>query len=209
MGPHLPPPLTGAGLAPPSEVFGALTDGVYYKALAALGLSDEELLSAHGYRPFGNQTPEAIPVLGGCKANPAEGMWSAAPYLHNGSMPNLYELLLPAAQRSKSFLIGREYDPVKVGVDTSGASGNFLFDTTLVGNGNGGHSFEDGSGPGIIGRLLSEEERWALVDYMMSFPGELGQISPFGGPENPVRAWTDETFYHVRNPGTYNGAPKL
>lgn len=209
MSPHLPPPLTGAGLATPSEVFGALTDGVYYKALAALGLSDEELLSAHGYRPFGGQTPEEIPVLGGYKANPADGMWSAAPYLHNGSVPNLYELLLPAAQRSKLFLIGREYDPVKVGIDTSGASGKFLFDTTLVGNGNGGHSFEDGSGPGIIGRLLSEEERWALVEYMKSIPGEPAQISPFGGPEKPVRAWTDETFYHVRNPGTYNGAPKL
>lgn len=209
MSDHLPPPLKGAALAEPSQVFGALTAGIYYKALAALGLSDEELLSAHGYRPYGDEELEVIPVVGGYKANPAEGMWAVPPYLHNGSVPNLYELLLPASQRSKTFFVGREYDPVKVGIDTSGASGNFLFDTALVGNSNAGHSFEEGSGPGIIGRLLTEEERWALVEYMKSIPDSPGQISPFGGPVDAKRAWTDPDFYHVRNPGTYDGAPKL
>jgi hypothetical protein len=54
---------------------------------------------------------------------------------------------------------------------------------------------------------LTDEERWALIEYMKSIPGEPRQISPFGGPANPVRAWTDPAFYHVRNPGTFNGAP--
>ena len=50
------------------------------------------------------------------KARPLNGIWSGAPYLHNGSVPNLYELLLPAAQRSDTFYIGSwEYDPVRVG----------------------------------------------------------------------------------------------
>ena len=44
---------------------------------------------------------------------------------------------------------------------------------------------------------------------MKSIPDKPGQITPFGGPEDPVRAWKDKTFFHVRNPGTYNGAPKL
>ena len=75
------------------------------------------------------------------KANPAEGMWASPPYLHNGSVPNLYELLSPANERSKTFYIGREFDPVKVGVDTSGKSGTFLYDTSLVGNANTGTFF--------------------------------------------------------------------
>ena len=74
-------------------------------------------------------------------------------------MPNLYELLSPAEDRSKTFFIGRDSDPVKVGVDTSGASGKFLFDTSLFGDSNIGHSVENGSGPGAIGPVLTEEER--------------------------------------------------
>ena len=84
-------------------------------------------------------------------------MWASPPFLHNGSVPNLYELLLPAKERSKTFFIGREFDPMKVGVDTTGESGRFLFDTSLIGNSNAGHSFENGSGRGIIGRLLNDE----------------------------------------------------
>ena len=209
MSEHLAEPYTGAALAPPPAVFAALTEGIYYKALQALGLSDEELLAAHGYGQVYPEELEPIPVIGGYKANPAEGMWAVPPYLHNGSVPSLYELLMPASERSKTFFIGREYDPVKLGIDTSGESGKFLYDTTLVGNSNTGHSFENGTGRGIIGRLLGDEERWALIEYMKSIPNEPQQISPFGGPENPVRAWTDGTFYHVKNPGTYNGAPKL
>ena len=99
---------------------------------------------------------------------------------------------------------------MKVGVDTSAKSGEFLFDTSLVGNANTGHSFEDGPpGEGVIGRLLTDDERWALIEYMKSMPDKAGQITPFGGPNNPVRAWEDKTFFHMRNPGTYNGAPKL
>ena len=98
---------------------------------------------------------------------------------------------------------------MKVGVDTSGNSGTFLLDTALVGNANAGHSFEDGPrGKGVIGRLLTEDERWALVEYMKSVPNQPGQIAPFGGPQDPMRVWQDKTFYHVMNPGAYSGAPQ-
>jgi hypothetical protein len=43
---------------------------------------------------------------------------------------------------------------------------------------------------------------------MKSIPNQPGQISPFGGPQDPMRAWQDKTFYHVMNPGTYRGAPQ-
>ena len=50
------------------------------------------------------------------KARPLNGIWATAPFLHNGSVPNLKEILLPADQRSKTFFLGtREYDPATVG----------------------------------------------------------------------------------------------
>jgi hypothetical protein len=178
--------------------------------MSKLNLSNEEILSAHGYQAVYPEPVAPIPAIGAYKANPLEGMWSAPPFLHNGSVPNLYELLLPASERSKTFFIGREFDAVKVGVDTSGNSGKFRFDTSLVGNSNAGHSFENGSpGKGVIGRLLTEDERWALIEYMKSIPNQPRQISPFGGPKDPIRAWQDKTFFHVKNPGTYEGAPQL
>jgi hypothetical protein len=83
---------------------------------------------------------------------------------------------------------GRDFDPIKVGVDTSGASGKFLYDTTLLGNSNAGHSFQDGPWEkGVIGRLLSDEERWDLIEYLKSIPTEGAQVTPFGGPKTRLR----------------------
>ena len=56
-----------------------------------------ELIAAHGYRAFYPEALEPVPALFAYKANPAEGMWASPPYLHNGSVPNLYELLSPAS----------------------------------------------------------------------------------------------------------------
>jgi hypothetical protein len=97
-------------------------------------------------------------------------------------VPSLYELLLPAAERTKKFYITHEYDPVKAGLDTTATSG-FLMDTTLLGNSNAGHSFQDGPrGDGVIGPLLTDDQRWALVEYLKSIPEEPGRVTPFGGP---------------------------
>ena len=206
---HLPAPYRGVVIVPPPVIHATALQGVFDKAIAKLNLSEEERVSAHGYRAFYPEELEPLPALFAYKANPADGMWASPPYLHNGSVPNLYELLSPAMERSKTFFIGRDFDPVKVGVDTSEASGKFLFDTSSFGNSNVGHSFENGSGQGVIGPLLTEEERWALVEYLKSIPDKPGQITPYGGPEDPIRAWKDKMFFHVRNPGTYNGAPQL
>jgi hypothetical protein len=94
------------------------------------------------------------------KGRPLQGVWATAPYLHNGSVPNLWEMLLPAAQRSKTFYTGtREFDPKNVGYDTAKSADNsFLLDTSLPGNGNAGH---DSGNAG-----LSDADRWALVEYM-------------------------------------------
>jgi hypothetical protein len=211
LAPNLAPPSTGATIVSPTEMFrGTMQRGIASRALEVVNLSEEALISAHGYGPFYPDPPLPIPVFGGYKANPIEGMWASPPFLHNGSVPSLYDLLGPAAERPTTFYVGREYDPLKIGIDTSGNSGNFLFDTRSVGNSNAGHSFEDAPlGKGVIGRSLSEQERWAIIEFIKSAPDAPAQVSPFGGPENPTRAWLDETFYHVHNPGTYNGAPTL
>jgi hypothetical protein len=86
------------------------------------------------------------------------GIWATAPYLHNGSVPTLYDLLLPAAQRPATFPLGhREYDPQKVGYRTDVRNPTFVFDVKQDGNSNAGHEF---------GTSLGEQERWDLVEFL-------------------------------------------
>lgn len=97
------------------------------------------------------------------KARPLTGIWATSPYLHNGSVPTLFDLLLPPDRRPKTFYVGtEEFDTVKVGfVTVQGAENDFLFDVTARGNLNVGHDYG-------VGRL-SDAERMALVEYMKTF----------------------------------------
>ena len=101
------------------------------------------------------------------KVRPLNGVWATPPYLHNGSVPNLYALLSPVTERPTTFYLGhREYDPVNVGYRYDELAGGFKFDTTILGNRNTGHEFSNEKGNGVIGRLLSPDERRALVEYL-------------------------------------------
>lgn len=105
------------------------------------------------------------------RARPLDGVWATAPYLHNGSVPNLYELLSPVAERSKVFCVGsRAFDPVKVGLDpTCKGEATTRLDTTLKGNWNRGHEFvgdEATTQRGDLGRELTHEERMALIEFL-------------------------------------------
>lgn len=115
-----------------------------------------------GNRPRGLRTPLSY------KALPLNGIWATPPYLHNGSVPNLYSLLSPVVERPKTFYLGsREYDPVNVGYRIDAFSGAFEFDTSKRGNSNAGHEFVTGnSHSGVIGRYLSPDERLALIEYL-------------------------------------------
>jgi hypothetical protein len=176
---YMPGELRDKELLPMGDFYYGVSRSVMERALADLKMSDEEKANLHGYREY----PLPKPPEGVYKAAPRDGVWATPPFLHNGAVPNLYELLVPAKERTKKFYIGREFDPVKVGLDTSGASGKFLLDTELLGNSNAGHSFEDGvRGNGVIGPLLTDNERWALVEYLKSIPEEPGRVTPFGGP---------------------------
>jgi mono/diheme cytochrome c family protein len=99
---------------------------------------------------------------------PLDGIWLRAPYLHNGSVPNLRALLEPASKRPASFYRGYDvYDPKNVGfvADVSNEKGRsfFLFDTTLTGNGNYGHEGQ------VYGTDLSEDNKLALLEYLKTF----------------------------------------
>lgn len=101
-------------------------------------------------------------------ARPLNGIWATPPYLHNGSVPNLYALLSPVSERPATFYLGnQEFDPQAVGYQTGKFEGGFNLDTQLKGNSNRGHEFDDGpKGKGIIGPRLTPEQRSALVEYL-------------------------------------------
>jgi len=115
----------------------------------------------NGFRPDGIRAPLQY------KARPINGIWATPPYLHNGSVPNLYALLSPVAERPSVFYLGnREYDPVYIGYRTEKFPGGFRLDTSIRGNSNSGHEFNNGSGKGIIGPQLTPDERRALIEYL-------------------------------------------
>jgi len=95
---------------------------------------------------------------------PLDGLWLRAPYLHNGSVPTLHDLLELPEERPHSFYTGYTvYDYENVGFVTAGAEAaeeGWLLDTTVRGNGNGGH---------LYGTGLPPAEKRALLEYLKTF----------------------------------------
>ena len=111
---------------------------------------------------FGTSRPASAFVPNdGYVAPPLDGVWASAPYFHNGSVPNLYEVLTPAARTERWTRSGdpKDYDWVKVGwnYDPEPRGKKWTFDTTLPGYGNGGHTF---------GGELDESEKMAVIEYL-------------------------------------------
>jgi hypothetical protein len=92
---------------------------------------------------------------------PLDGVWARAPYLHNGSVPTIADLLEEPANRPKQFARGYDvYDQQKVGFvsDTAAARATgSLYDTTISGNGNGGH---------LWGTTLPADQKQDLIEFM-------------------------------------------
>jgi hypothetical protein len=82
---------------------------------------------------------------------PLVGIWARWPYMHNNSIPNLDELLKPAAERVTSYYVGtssdisRDYDAQAVGFPVGAKTPaewrtpGRLFDTRRAGLTNTGH----------------------------------------------------------------------
>ena len=124
--------------------------------------------------------PIGVRELRAYKARPLAGVWATAPFLHNGSVPSLYQLLSPQDERATTFYKGNfEYDPQHLGYRTEAFTNGFVFDTRITGNHNSGHEFRAGArGNGVIGRLLQPEERWALLEYLKVLGGPLESQLP-------------------------------
>lgn len=119
------------------------------------------------------------------KARPLEGIWATPPFLHNGSVPSIYQLLSPVSERDEVFFVGRkEYDPVNLGYLTMPESDSgFWFDTSKSGNNNTGHEFRAGYveyAPGnqkqfgVIGDEFTPEQRFQIIEYLKIHKDDAG-----------------------------------
>jgi cytochrome c5 len=99
----------------------------------------------------------------GYVAPPLDGIWATAPYLHNGSVPTLEDLLNSPqrpAKWSRTFDNKADFDAVKMGIKYAAQTTKVdvkTYDTTLYGYGNGGHNFGD---------ALTADERKAVIEYL-------------------------------------------
>lgn len=96
------------------------------------------------------------------KGRPLNGVWATAPYLHNGAVSSLWQLLQKPEQRINTFWVGsREFDPVNVGYETHQGLNQFRVKDSqgkvMPGNSNLGHGY---------GSELADNEKWQLVEYM-------------------------------------------
>jgi processive rubber oxygenase RoxA-like protein len=103
-------------------------------------------------------------------AKPLAGIWATAPYLNNGSVANMWDLLTPPNARPPSFLLGsREYDTEKLGYrttsDSSAPAPAWEFKAADTGNSNSGH---------VYGTNLPDEDKRALIEFLKKLrPGEI------------------------------------
>jgi len=103
-------------------------------------------------------------------APPLDGVWATAPYLHNGSVPSMAALLSSGlrptfwrhATEPRAFdpeALGWQFDELEAGqsAEPDPEARRLIYDTTLRGYGNGGHTYSAD---------LSESERAALLEYL-------------------------------------------
>ena len=103
-------------------------------------------------------------------APPLDGIWATAPFLHNGSVPTITQLL-DSAQRPKFWtrsFKSTDFDQVGLGwnhraldhgkkAETDPSTQRDLYDTTQLGYSNAGHTFGD---------ALTPEDRTAVIEYL-------------------------------------------
>ena len=109
-------------------------------------------LETEGYHP-----PKEVGVRSTGKyfAATLNGVWARSPYLHNGSVRTMRELLTEPTQRAKTFRRGsRVFDENKLGYIDAGV---YLFNTATTGNSNSGHDY---------GTKLSTDEKRDLIEYL-------------------------------------------
>jgi hypothetical protein len=120
--------------------------------------------AAHSYNAYLGDRPwkfKYFRATGGYLNVPLDGLWARAPYLHNGSVPTLADLLEPPSLRPRLFWRGSpDYDVDRVGFVSQGLESQprvSRYDVMLRGNSNQGHEY---------GTRLSDDDKRALLAYL-------------------------------------------
>jgi hypothetical protein len=119
--------------------------------------------------PVAEQEPDVeFTAPCGYKARPLIGIWATPPFLHNGSVRTVFDLL--SDTRPSSFRFGsREFDSARLGYTEDESPGSMILETSISGNHNTGHWWTDDTNrPGRIGRKLSDDEKLALIEFLKS-----------------------------------------
>ena len=171
----------GLGTLSAAEALTQITNRVIARKYADMGLSEEDIaeMNCCAENEFRATPSNGVPSVRG---RPLNGAWASAPYLHNGSVPNMYQLLGPADARATTFYAGNpEFDPVNLGYVSADDGDWTEFDTTLEGNSNAGHEFRDGElGNGVVGRALSDAERLDIIEYVKTLTDAAGSSTLAG-----------------------------
>jgi hypothetical protein len=150
--------LTKLGMAKESQA--------YVGVSAAVNAVRKQLYADYNIPPAEQEPDVALQAPCGYKARPLIGVWATPPFLHNGSVRTIYELL--SDTRPASFRFGtREYDPVNLGYTEDPSPRDMVLDISIPGNLNTGHWWtDDMTRPGRIGPKLREDEKYAIIEYL-------------------------------------------
>jgi hypothetical protein len=158
----------GRTVVPGAEFFSTSTGAVLRKGLADANITGEKLLAYNGFRFYPKKNPSdpneqlrpyRPPSVTDLKAGPLLGIWATGPFLHNGSVANIYELLSPPEERSPVFWVGStELDTEKLGFVSTERAGLFRLDATLPGNRSSGHVYPR--------RPYSKEQRLDVIEFL-------------------------------------------
>ncbi len=152
-------------VVPALKFFLSTVSPIVSKAIDKLNLSEQQQIELNGYRlrppkePNGQPQNYVPPSFTDLKASPLAGIWATGPYLHNGSVPTVYELLSPVEERRQVFWTGgQELDLDQMGFFSENAPGRYRFDTSIPGNGNTGHVYPP--------QGLDHDERLAIIEFL-------------------------------------------
>lgn len=138
-----------------SRVLNADAFSLFASHFVASVPADYEITDSNGVKSKPHDLPPSsilisrtTPATQGYVTNGLEGVWARAPYLHNGSVPTLYHLLVPGERPAKFARGSIDYDPAKIGYQWDLAkldayrakdSTAAIFDTSLDSASKAGH----------------------------------------------------------------------
>lgn len=155
-----------AGLTYDATKIGLSKETPAYKLDIAINAIRRQLYADNKTPPEQQESDVELMAPCGYKARPLIGIWASPPFLHNGSVRTVFDLL--SETRPTKFTFGtREFDPAKLGYTEDKSDGDLVFDASLPGNSNQGHWWtDDKARPGRIGPRLTDNDKYAIIEYL-------------------------------------------